>query len=77
MAKSVQKSPKWPFLPLLVIHGQHKNYVYHGNVVCPLEKHQKCDTEQKSRGQNVDPIKIIAKILIFVILACFLLHFTV
>jgi hypothetical protein len=57
MTKSDQKSPKWPFLPLLAIHGHHQNDVCHGNVVCPLEKHQKCGTEQKTRGQNVDPIK--------------------
>ena len=35
----------------------HKNDLYHGHVGCPLKKHQKCSTEQKTRGQNVDPIK--------------------
>lgn len=28
-----------------------------GNVVCPLKEHQKCSTDQKSKGQNGDPIK--------------------
>ena len=35
----------------------HKNDLYHGHVGCPLKKHQKCSTEQKTRGQNTDPIR--------------------
>ena len=42
---------------ILAIYGLHKNDLYHGHVWCPLKKHQKCSTEQKTRGQNVDPIK--------------------
>jgi hypothetical protein len=57
MTKSGKNGHFGLFWPLLVINGHHKNYVYHGNVVCPLEKHQKCGTEQKTRGQNIDPIK--------------------
>ena len=72
-----QKAQKWPFWALLAIRGHHKIAFYHGYVVCPLEKDQKCGTDQKSWGQNVDLIKIRAKILIFAILACFLTLFTV
>ena len=38
-------------------NGLHKNYLYHGHGGCPMKKYQKCSTEQKTRGQNVDPIK--------------------
>ena len=48
---------KMAILALFAIQGHHKNYLYHGHVGCPLKKHQKCSTEQKTRGQNVDPIK--------------------
>ena len=51
------KVPKWPFLALFTILDNHENDLYHGHVGCPLKTHQKCSTKQKTRGQNVDPIK--------------------
>ena len=57
MTKSGKNGNFGLFWALLAIHDHHKIAFYHGHVVCPLEKHQKCGTEQKSRGQNIDPIK--------------------
>ena len=44
-------------LALLAIHVHHKNYLCYGYVGCLLKNKHKCSTKQKTRGQNVDPIK--------------------
>ena len=49
----------------MAIFDHHKNYLHHSHVGYPLKEHQKCSTEQKTRVQNVDPIKSYSQKTIF------------